>query len=368
MSIDPIGGKYYFSQNYDVLGTYSYTIWANDTNDNWGSYSGTFVIQDTTPPLILDVTEDPNPQEVFGFVNVTANITDNYQLNNVWLEIRNPADDLVGNFSMSYDSVESRYYWYRSYDIIGTYTFTIQANDTSNNLASVLGSFLIQDTTPPVITDITLEPDLPQVFKAQKLSADVTDNYQLHEVWIAIYDPNGDTIGNFSMVYDAIEGRYYLNHTYNISGEYTFTIWASDTSGNFASYSDTFNIEPEDEPDEYNWKPIIALVFAIILLIIGILTVYNRPMKFTGILEKDRWYTLFAGVIPFVIAEAITGFISLFTGFLAVPPILGLGMIVDLVILIAGIMSCLVIYNKGVSLESYEKVRQPSPIETPKIP
>ncbi|UCG69418.1 MAG: hypothetical protein JSV09_16890, partial [Thermoplasmata archaeon] len=368
MSIDPISGKYYFDQTYDILGTHSYTIWANDTNSNWGSYSGTFVIQDTTPPLILGITSNPNPQEVFGSVYISANVTDNFQLNEVWAEIRDPVDNLVGNFPMSYDPVESRYYWLQFYDVIGTYTYTIQANDTSNNIASATSAFLIQDTTPPEISDVTLEPDLQVVFEEQKLSAIVTDNYQLYEVWITIFDPYQDALGNFSMVYDPIEGRYFLNHTFNISGEHTYTIWASDTSGNFASYSDTFDIEPEKDPDEYNWKPIIALAFVLILLILGILVVYIHPMKFTGILEKDRGYSLFAGVLPFVIAEAITGIISLFTGFLVVPPIIGLGMIVDLIILIAGIISCLVIYKKGVSLESYQEVAQPRPPETSRIP
>ena len=86
-------------------------------------------------------------------------------------------------------------------------------------------------------------------------------------------------------------------------------------------------------------------------------------MKFTGDLGKDRMYSFFAGVLPFVVAEAITGIISFFTGLLAVPPILGLGMMIDLGIMIVGIISSIVIYVKGVPSESYKEEITPTPNE-----
>jgi hypothetical protein len=41
--------------------------------------------------------------------------------------------------------------------------------------------------------------------------------------------------------------------------------------------------------------------------------------------------------LPFVVAEAATGVVSTFTGFLSIPPALGLGTVVDGSILIAGL-------------------------------
>jgi hypothetical protein len=217
--------------------------------------------------------------------------------------------------------------------------------------------FLIVDTTPPTISNIIIQ-NIKHESGFINVSANVTDNYQLSLVWIEIFNPDGNSVGIFGMEYDPIQGKYYLNNSYNNSGAYTFTIRATDTSENQASFSDLFNIDAPEEPilttDEYNWKPIIALIFAIILLLIGIIIVYKRPMKFTGDLSKDRWYTFFPIVLPFIIAELITGIISLTTGLLTVRPILGLGMIVDLIILIAGIASCAVIYKKGEPYDSYE--------------
>jgi hypothetical protein len=41
--------------------------------------------------------------------------------------------------------------------------------------------------------------------------------------------------------------------------------------------------------------------------------------------------------LPFVMAEALTGFVSFMTGVLAMPPVVGVVMAVDIMILIAGL-------------------------------
>lgn len=72
------------------------------------------------------------------------------------------------------------------------------------------------------------------------------------------------------------------------------------------------------------------------------------------------------GVIPFIIAETITRIIWFFTRLLSIPPISGVGMIVDLTILFAGIISYIVIYKKSPSSETYEKDMRP-PILPPRL-
>jgi uncharacterized membrane protein YuzA (DUF378 family) len=200
-----------------------------------------------------------------------------------------------------------------------------------------------------------VEPGLQNILEPLNISALAYDNYQVLGLWLEIKDPDGFIIENYSLDYLDDNERYYRNNTYISSGVYIFTIWASDTSDNWASTTGSFEIEPEEGPDEYNWKPLIAILFAIILLIVGIIIVMIKPMKFTGELGRDRTYSFFAGVLPFVIAELITGLVSFFTGHLAVPPIFGVGMMVDLAILIVGLVACIVIYVKGEPYQSYEK-------------
>jgi predicted GH43/DUF377 family glycosyl hydrolase len=363
MDYDPISDKYYTEVTCNIIGDYSFIIWTNDTSNNWASSSGSFLVEDNEAPLILNANAAPDPQEVFGTVEISANVTDNYELSNVWVEVRNPQGTLIANVPMEHSVIDGGYYWNQSYDIIGTHTFIIRANDTSDNLAFVTGTFLIRDTTPPVISNLDVEPSLQKLKDPLDISCSVSDNYELDVQIIEIKNPDGIVIDNISTKYDSIFEEFHLNQSYNSSGVYTFTIRVNDTSNNWASTTGSFEIEEEEEPDEYNWKPLIALIFTLILLIVGIVIVLSHPMKFTGELGRDRTYSFFAGVLPFVVAEAITGIVSFFTGLLAVPPLFGIGMIVDLAILIIGIICGIVIYVKGVPADSYG-VEEPQPPQT----
>jgi hypothetical protein len=159
-------------------------------------------------------------------------------------------------------------------------------------------------------------------------------------------------------------GKCTYTSNFAIEGKYTFVIWAVDDDDNWDSETDSFDIVPSTEkPIELNWKPIIALMFAIILLLLGLLVSYNRPIGFKGMLRSDRVYTFIICSLPFVIAEILTGIVSLITGLLSVPPLLGLGMAVDLVIIILGIVVYLIILRKGKRPDSYEEdsIEEPIP-------
>jgi len=85
-----------------------------------------------------------------------------------------------------------------------------------------------------------------------------------------------------------------------------------------------------------NYKLVVALIFAIILVIVGIWSSRRRPWRS----EKGGKALLEAFTIaslPFILAEVATGVISLLTGQLSIPPPVGIGMAVDLIMLLAGL-------------------------------
>lgn len=92
---------------------------------------------------------------------------------------------------------------------------------------------------------------------------------------------------------------------------------------------------PGERPEERmpNYKPLVALTFALILAIEGAWASRRAPWR----VAKGA-LTAFALIsLPFVFLEGATGVVSLLTGLLAIPPLLGAGMAVDLGILLAGI-------------------------------
>jgi len=99
---------------------------------------------------------------------------------------------------------------------------------------------------------------------------------------------------------------------------------------------------------ETNYKPFVAAVFAIILLTAGLWSSKKRPWK--G--GKDRMAVAKAFTIlsmPFVLAEAGTGVVSLLTGQLSIPPLVEAGTVVDLSILIVGMCVVLLRARRPVS-------------------
>jgi hypothetical protein len=91
---------------------------------------------------------------------------------------------------------------------------------------------------------------------------------------------------------------------------------------------------PPPIPPEPNRKLLVAVVFASLLVLVGAWSARRVPWP-SGPRRTVRAFALIA--LPFVLAEAGTGVVSLLTGLLSIPPILGLGTAVDLGILVAGV-------------------------------
>jgi hypothetical protein len=144
-----------------ALGFVDYYIWANDTRGNSvtnpqvGNHS--IWIYEITPPDIALVTASPDPAEYPEFVNISAQITDFSNVESVNLSIEYP-DLSTTNLSMIYDSFSGRYYLNSSFSLLGTYNYTIWANDTYDNWNSFSGSFDVLDTVLPTSSVNLLVP------------------------------------------------------------------------------------------------------------------------------------------------------------------------------------------------------------------
>jgi len=82
-----------------------------------------------------------------------------------------------------------------------------------------------------------------------RTSCIVTDNVAVNTVMLNITNPNND-VQNFSIINNKTGDKYSCNRMYVIVGEYTYFIWANDSSGNAnvsAVYS--FNVVDTKSPD-----------------------------------------------------------------------------------------------------------------------
>lgn len=249
MLIDSGTGRYYWETTYVPFGIYTFDIWASDPSVNWGTDTGNFeILGDITSPIINNVNAIPPVQVSGGNVNVSANVTDETALFGVWIELFDPVMVSFINTTMNYDALNGLYYYDSSYIAIGQWTFVISANDTSDNWASAQGNFDITDGTPPTIVNALAQPSPQEMGGMVNISAIVTDNVAVFEVFVEVIRPDLTILGNFSMIFDAVSGRYSYERSYVDLGTHTFTIWAQDTGSNFNSAAGSFDIVDTTPP------------------------------------------------------------------------------------------------------------------------
>jgi hypothetical protein len=182
--------------------------------------------------------------------------------------------------------------------------------DYLGNMEVVQNETLILDDTPPVTT---ISPAAPFTLAAADSGCGVN---------VTMYRIDG---GNWTVY----TGGFIL-----AEGEHTIYYYSIDNLGN-VEQEKSLVVKPPPEV-AVNYKPLVALVFAIILLVAGIWSSKRRPWK--G--GKDRMAVMKAFTftsMPFVLAEAATGLVSLLTGQLSIPPPVGPGTALDLAILVAGL-------------------------------
>jgi len=230
-----IGNNYFHEQSYDIIGIYNFIIWANDTSNNLDIETGSFTIQDTEKPKIPSLLIIPSTQEVYGYVNISASIIDNYDLfEDIWINIIKP-DGFSLNITM--DKVTAMEFYYNdTYKIIGTYIFTIWANDTSNNWNDTSGQFTVVDTTKPI--------------------ANAGPDQQVEQGYTITLDGSGssDNIG-FISNYTwnlTVDGTLFTFHGANLNirikkvGNFEVTLTVKDSSNNSASDTMWINVTGVD--------------------------------------------------------------------------------------------------------------------------
>jgi hypothetical protein len=138
----------------------------------WSFSTGT--LTDKTPPRILSMSANPSVQIASGFVNLTADVTDNLGIATVSAAIQGLGT--AQNLTLTHAS-GTRWYLNRTYGAVGHYNITVWATDMSGNVAS-------QKTGIDITPEGTANLAAPAA-----VTATVTDG-QVDVTWSPVASPN----------------------------------------------------------------------------------------------------------------------------------------------------------------------------------
>ena len=246
MSYDLFAMRHFLVRSCGMIGVHTFVIWASDTSGNWNRTSGQFTCVDTTKPSVSDLRAVPNPVEVLTSTNLSALVSDNYLLSEVWIEVTAP-DLTWTNTSMI---AGPRYFSEMIPDQLGTYIFRVSARDSVGLWAVAISTFNVEDGTPPMIVNLAATPSPVALSSSTNVTADVTDNFQLSGVWLEVTAPDS-SVDNQSM---AGGPTFYREYTVSQVGAYYYRISAVDSSGNWETNSGVFQTI-EFEPPSIEHTP-----------------------------------------------------------------------------------------------------------------
>jgi len=121
----------------------------------------------------------------------------------------------------------------------GTYSYYAHAIDTTGNQSYTETRQILIDTTPPTITDVTASPHTVGFGYNVTITADVVDNgSSVDLVTVQITPPGGvgNSSNNTMTLVSNNTYQYVFTDTW-LTGQYNYTIWATDDTNNTASSS-----------------------------------------------------------------------------------------------------------------------------------
>jgi hypothetical protein len=312
------------SHRYSSRGTFTANLTVRDNLD-----------QNDTDSLTIDIQNRPPIADAGPSISVRKTLTvtldgggssdpDSDVLAFAWTQILGPAVSLTnaGSAVASFTAVRC-----------GSYLFMLVVGDGHGGTDS--DTLTVNVWGLPPVAVLTASPQ--RTFTGISIRFDGASSH----------DPDGVII-SYSFDFDdgtVLEGTAdFRNHVYAAAGTYNVTLAVRDDDGNTSiAWAVVIVDPPTSEP---NWKPLVALMFSITLGLLGIWSSRRHPWK--GIATREAALkTWCCTALPFVVVEAVTGIVSMFTGLLGIPPVMGLGTVVDVLVLGVGIGLLVVLAYTG---------------------
>jgi len=223
--------------NLDIDTTYYFIVRARDSNGNMDNNA----IELSATPF------DYAPPEFKGLRSVApiSNIPGAVFLE--WNPAADPSTPIIYNiyvstipkgedFNNPYISTDQTWVIIDDLDLENqSYYFVVRAednlgNEDDNTIELRIGIIPSEDRTPPIIKNVTAQPN-PQINERRvNITCDIIDNIAVNQVKLNITNPDGITM-NITML-NGGNSHYYYNTIYNTVGVYQYYIWVNDVNGN----------------------------------------------------------------------------------------------------------------------------------------
>ena len=225
------------------VGDKSYTIWMEDTNNNWNSTTGSINVIDTTAPTYSDLIESADPLQLGDNETITIKAYDSpgSGVNQVLLEYED--DDLIyRNHTMNFIGANT-WSWSNWKPSVGIHSYRVFIEDLRNNWNTTdIFNITVISTTAPLIGNLSENVDPLELGNYITISIEVVDGQtSVSAVLIKLENIN------YTMIY--ISGNTYeFNWTGALVGIVIYTIYANDTENNWNSLTSSFDIVDTTKP------------------------------------------------------------------------------------------------------------------------
>jgi len=261
-----ISRSFWFNVTSTEPGSFNFSV--DVTNGTTGAFNLyrtniTLIVNDTTVPFEVNVSEPANLTTytaITNNINFTCNVSDNYRLGYVWVEIYNETGTYQMNETDTYDIKFNASRFTNNISLDGVYTWNCYANDTYANInASVYNRTLIVDTTVPDFLNLLtpLNGTTNTNGTIVEFSCNVSDNVRLDGFKLEIFNFTG-VINKTNMTAINTNTNFSENNFTQIlsDGEYLWNCYGNDT-GNW------INASP------YNYSVIVDTTVPHLVTVIG---------------------------------------------------------------------------------------------------
>jgi hypothetical protein len=212
----------------------TYSFYGFDTHGNaMTTQIKDIIIVDNDIPNITNIQSFPSIQVQHGNVNISSIITDNINIDLVYVNISYPNGSTL-NSSIKPYVINNLYFYNYTYPSIGIYEYFFFVQDSSGNRKiSELYTFAITDGTLPVFNNLSFLQSNPldtiPGYGWINISCNISDD-EINKVYLVRTCPDLSLI-NTTMTASS-NNRFYVNTTFSDYGNYSYYVWANDTNNN----------------------------------------------------------------------------------------------------------------------------------------